>query len=601
MNDTTRRRYTFSLRMKMILATIVCLIIPGIATLSLSSYLTQSELKKQTLKNVEGSTELVYQHVHRLINEMIYMSNQIQFDSEINSILIENRSYWKLDIHENEKEIKLKKWANDRRLNHLLNFAFIAGSNYYITIVTPDGSSYTNYTLRNENPALSFQAEAWYAALADLGALETYWVGIQDAYVPQELDKSPYFITVARALRSSYKEPYGYLFISIPEAAISDVFGNYGNHQMFAVINEQGTVLSHTDRSMVGKAFPYTGLAKAEGEVVNSGKEKIWLTSRELSFGGWQLVSLSNYTNIVSFIDILYRNIHLIQFAIFVLFITAIIWIIRKLTSSIRRLSSVAVQVEHGDLHIRSQIDGEDEIGRLGKSFDHMLDRIHEMIRQIKDEQEQKKKAELDMWLAQLNPHFLFNILNSISVRVLMKGDAEHAELLNSLSTFLRMSINRNNEFIPFTEEIDTITHYMKLVNFNNKDDISLSVIVPSEHLHIKVPRFILQPLVENAVVHGLLQQEGTITVKTRSDHDELWISVEDSGMGMLPERLQVVQEWAIAGFRHNEHVVDMGIGLKNVRNRLNLLYGTAFSMEIESEFRQGTRVTLKIPIRGSD
>jgi two-component system sensor histidine kinase YesM len=108
------------------------------------------------------------------------------------------------------------------------------------------------------------------------------------------------------------------------------------------------------------------------------------------------------------------------------------------------------------------------------------------------------------MWLAQLNPHFLFNILNSISVRILMKGDAEHAELLNSLSSFLRMSINRNNEFISLAEELDTIKHYMKLVNFKNKDDISLAVDVPPELLTYQVPRFVLQPLVENAVVHGL-------------------------------------------------------------------------------------------------
>src|SRR5690606_6553201 len=140
-----------------------------------------------------------------------------------------------------------------------------------------------------------------------------------------------------------------------------------------------------------------------------------------------------------------------------------------RFTYSIRKLSRVAAQVEVGNLLVRSRIEGPDEIGMLGKSFDLMLDKINEMITQIKEEQEQKKKAELEMLLAQLNPHFLFNILNSISVRVLMKGDAEHAELLNSLSTFLRMSINRNNEFITLTEELDTINHYMKLVNFKNK------------------------------------------------------------------------------------------------------------------------------------
>ena len=596
-----RRPIPFTLRMKMILATIVCLLIPGIVTLSLSSYLTQKELKKQTLKNVEGSTELVYQHVHRLINEMIYMSNKIQFDSEINAILIENRSYTKLEDHEYSKEIIQNKWANDRRLNHLLNFVFIAGSQHYITIVSPDGTSYANYTLRNENPAALFQKEEWFGRLAELGALETYWVGLQEAYVPQEQDKSPYFITVARALRSSFKEPYGYLFISIPEAAISDVFKNYGSNQEFAVIDRHGTILSHSNRSMVGKAFPFQGLASSEEKLIQSGREELLVTTRELTFGGWNLVSLSNYTNIVGVIDRLYRNIHFIQVLIFFLFVTAIIWIIRKLTASIRRLSDVAAQVELGHLRIRSHIDGEDEIGRLGKSFDHMLDRIQDMIVQIRNEQEQKKKAELEMWLAQLNPHFLFNILNSISVRILMKGDAEHAELLNSLSSFLRMSINRNNEFISLAEELDTIKHYMKLVNFKNKDDISLAVDVPPELLTYQVPRFVLQPLVENAVVHGLQQQEGTIRVSARRDQDLLIIAVEDDGCGMTPERLQTVRAWIAADPWREDGASTMGIGLRNVRNRMNILYGTDFSMELESEPGQGTRVRLKIPVRGCD
>src|SRR5690606_4660412 len=112
------------------------------------------------------------------------------------------------------------------------------------------------------------------------------------------------------------------------------------------------------------------------------------------------------------------------------------------------KLSSVASQVNQGNLSVRSNIIGKDEIGKLGKSFDLMLDRVNHMIIQIKKEQEQKRKAELEMLQAQLNPHFLFNILNSIRMRILLKGDNENAELLSSLSSFLRMSINRNNEFI---------------------------------------------------------------------------------------------------------------------------------------------------------
>src|SRR5690606_26999493 len=112
---------------------------------------------------------------------------------------------------------------------------------------------------------------------------------------PQEKDKSPYFITIARSLKSSFKEPYGYLFISIPESAISDAFLNYSDEKAFMVVNQEGMVMSHSDQAMIGRTVHYANIPFADGKRVNIEQEDLILLSKELSFGGWKLVSVSNY------------------------------------------------------------------------------------------------------------------------------------------------------------------------------------------------------------------------------------------------------------------------------------------------------------------
>src|SRR5690606_5826160 len=150
--------------------------------------------------------------------------------------------------------------------------------------------------------------------------------------------------------------------------------------------------------------------------------------------------------------------------------------LISRLTKPMQRLGRVAAQVESGRLEVRSHIRGSDEIGQLGRSFDQMLDRVAAMIEQIRTEQTLKRKAELDMLQAQINPHFLFNVLNSIRMRIMMKGDADSAALISSLAALLRMTINRSNELIPLREEADTVVHYVRLMNFRHNEQIQLEV-----------------------------------------------------------------------------------------------------------------------------
>ena len=234
----------------------------------------------------------------------------------------------------------------------------------------------------------------------------------------------------------------------------------------------------------------------------------------------WQLVNMSPYKAAAQKIESFRKTDFLIQLFFLILFAVVLLYMVRTLTKPIARLVQTVVRIESGQLGERSNISGGDEVGRLGYVFDRMIDRIELMLDENRREQELKRKAELAMLQAQINPHFLFNVLNSIRLKIMMKGDSENAELISSLSSLLRMTINRNNEYISLHEEIEINEHYIRLLNSRHGDRVNLRISAASDTLLFEIPRFLLQPLIENAYIHGLKSKAGEITIASRICED---------------------------------------------------------------------------------
>jgi two-component system, sensor histidine kinase YesM len=246
-------------------------------------------------------------------------------------------------------------------------------------------------------------------------------------------------------------------------------------------------------------------------------------------------------------------------------------------------------------------VSGNSDVAKLAQSFDTMLDTIEKMIEQIKEQEEEKRMAELEMLQAQINPHFLFNVLNSIRLKIRLSGDKDSAQLIYSLSALLRMTINRNNAFIPLSEELTIVRHYLELMNFRHQDDIELKILITDEIEKIKVPRFFLQPIVENAFIHGYNQSKGTITIAAAlRNQDILTLQVTDDGVGMDEIALHSLRSDVFADKNQkkikNIHSFN-GIGVQNVFQRMKMVYGDDFRLEIESTAGVGTTFTFYIPI----
>ena len=561
-----------SLRAKVIITAVLCLLIPAVSALSLTSYLTKNVLKRQAIDNAEASTDVVYQYVLTLIQNMIYISNKIQFDPEINSILLQNKAFEKSKSEQRDPQF----WMGERKVSQFLDNLLMDDS-LYMTLLLENGMYYTNYAYKSMNPS-KYLDEAWFPKLNELTALETFWVGSHRMYMQDR----PLSLTIARAIKGPFDEPYAYLIISLPEEGIRKVLQTYDSNQQIMIVDRDGVILSHNDLNLIGTVLEYD-------------ESELYVNRKALSFGGWQVVSLVPYDHITRFISQLFRSIGFFQLILFSLFVILIVYMMDRFTKPVLKLARLASKIDSDNLEFRSQITGRDEVGILGSSFDSMLSRIQLMIRQIETEQNLKRQMELEMLQAQLQPHFLFNILNSIRINSMSQGHDETAGLLLSLSSFLRMTINRNNEWVRLKEELETMTHYVKLMNFRHKETIKFEIYCSSDSAVVEVPRLLLQPIIENGMIHGLENEGGTITVSCWVEEEHLIVAVKDSGKGMTREEVEKLQSGLIGG-KLKPHA---GIGLTNVFDRMRLSYGTDCRMDMDSAVGFGTTIRLRMPISG--
>jgi sensor histidine kinase YesM len=282
----------------------------------------------------------------------------------------------------------------------------------------------------------------------------------------------------------------------------------------------------------------------------------------------------------------------------------------RYLMKPLLHLRGLMKRAELGDLKAYWVWDSKQEMNELGYSYNQMLNRIEELIKQVKQEEALKKDAEIEALQYQLNPHFLYNTLNTIKWVAKIHKTPQISEVVTALVLLLQSSLGKRGDFITLQEEAQLVEAYMAIQFFRYGDDIK--VIYEMDHFSKKclVPRMILQPLVENAIIHGIkpLKGDGIITIKAWMDRDLLFCEVTDNGVGM-PAHLVNSEE---AGFdkkaarafpaQPNGMKERMsGIGLSHIREKIKLYYGPDYKMHIFSKEKQGTTIRISFPIHLSE
>lgn len=268
----------------------------------------------------------------------------------------------------------------------------------------------------------------------------------------------------------------------------------------------------------------------------------------------------------------------------------------KKITRPIEELCAYTMELASGSLKANAPKSKIKEVRMLSDQYDQMVIRIEGLIDHIKKEQEQKRKTELKLLQAQMNPHFLYNTLDTIVWLAEGKRHQEVVDMITALSSFLRIGLNNGRDFITIREEAEHVKSYLKIQHFRYEDIMDYEIDFEEQIKEYSIMKLTLQPIVENALYHGIknCRKKGFLKIYGWQENKVIYLRVEDNGIGMSPEELLKMQKLVCRGGEDLDS--REGFGIANVAERIRLNFGEAYGLKIESEYGVGTNVTVRIP-----
>jgi two-component system sensor histidine kinase YesM len=291
--------------------------------------------------------------------------------------------------------------------------------------------------------------------------------------------------------------------------------------------------------------------------------------------------------------DLKYKFMLIGVFAI-LLALTASLILSSRICKGIQILTKNMEDIKEGNLDARAQIMSQDEVGKLADTFNNMMAQIKALMQEVKTKEKLKREAEQSVLAAQIQPHFLYNTLNSIQYMAHMKEESEIENVTNALAELLRSVLGNKDEFITFWEERLYIENYMTIQRFKYRNNFSLIWDVDDELWSFPIPKLLLQPIVENALLHGIADMEhgGVINVKIYSQDDEIIFKITDNGKGMKKEVINKL----LSDTQKQDDLRFRRVGITNVFGRIGLIYGKQYGGTIYSYPDMFTCVELRIP-----
>lgn len=276
-----------------------------------------------------------------------------------------------------------------------------------------------------------------------------------------------------------------------------------------------------------------------------------------------------------------------------------IILISDSISKPLKHLCGLTKQVGKGDFSLQKSNSSGDEVMELEQSFYTMVGKIEELLENVKQEQMNLRQMELKLLQVQINPHFLYNTLDSISWMAEEGQSDEVVEMVSALSDFFRIGLSRGRDYITLKEEESHIRSYLQILHHRYGNILEYEINIPKEISEFRILKLTLQPLVENALYHGIKQRRGKGRIKVSAEYDDYFIffKVEDDGIGMKEEELQVLRQSVYKG---NLSSLDKGFGLANVHERIRLNYGENYGVVIDSIYQEGTCVAIYLPANAS-
>lgn len=328
-----------------------------------------------------------------------------------------------------------------------------------------------------------------------------------------------------------------------------------------------------------------------------NGKELI-VTFSTLKLTGWKIIGVSVKEELTRNLPQIQKISFLVLLSILLIVIFLTVYLSNLLTNPIKELERVMKRVSENDLSIQVRIDTRDELGKLGESFNRMTNRIQGLMGNIVADQLMIRKLEMKALLEMIKPHFVYNTMDSIIALLEQKRDKDAMNLLEKLGRFFRISLSHGKEVVSIQEEMEHIRIYLEIQQFRFANKFNFILEVDEQVYQFQTLKLLLQPLVENAIYHGIRKQKnksGIIIIKGYLKPEQICFEIIDNGNGINPLEVEyinkVLQEELIPADE------ELYFGIRNVNTRIKLNFGKQFGLKFESKLNVGTRAIVNIPI----
>ena len=374
-----------------------------------------------------------------------------------------------------------------------------------------------------------------------------------------------------------------------------------GNGGYIYLMDSKGEIIWHPKFELIASGRVKENNLVAAGyddgsreEVFNGTSQTV--VTKTVGYTGWKLVGVIKGTGIS--LNMLKTRLFIVFVILLIIFIVIIInsYISFRVTNPIRELEKSVKALEEGNLDADIYMGGSYEVQHLGKSVQDMKFRIKGLMQDIVNEHEEKRKSEFDSLQAQINPHFLYNTLDIIVWQIENEKQSEAVHTVTALARFFRLSLGKGKNIVTVKDEIDHVKNYLMIQHMRFKNKFDYEFDIAEDVLELPSLKLMLQPLVENAIYHGMefMDGDGLIMVKAWREEDELYLSVADNGLGMTEDKVEMI----LTGKSSSGNGRGSGIGVKNVNERIKLYFGEAYGLSIDSEPDEGTKVTIHLPVK---
>jgi len=573
----------FSLQFVIAITSILLAIIP-------MSYTALSLYTKYAKELVDTSQVFTSQILDQLrFNLDEFFSQSIETNQEIESLLIQNQ----MNI-DSEFQKRVSSFFSTR--NDILN----------VSIIDMEGEFLFSLPGTNINPEYELLDEDWYDLVADDNLL--YYISephVQNIYS----NSRNWVISVVQIIdiRESINNKKAVLIVDISIKKLDELCNslNIGGSGYVFLTNANEKIIYHPQQALI-----YSGLKKeinpgnfGESELVKNGnKDEVLITTKSLSFVDWKLVGVAHIESVAQKNNRIFKEIVDVLPSV-IIAIILISWFISGMISSpINELNSKMQLAQKGDFDATIQLkNSEKEVMELADSYNILLKRIKNLIEEKRIEHEAKRQSELNALQAQINPHFLYNTLDSIMWMAESGQNEEVVEMVTALARLFRISISKGQKIISVANELEHARNYLLIQKIRYKEKFTFTIKADEETKQLKTLKLILQPIIENAIYHGIeyMVDEGKIDIIVFTENDTLVFEIIDNGLGMEQETIQKLIHTKDSEVEPTQG--GSGVGVRNVDERIKLSYGDQYGLDITSALEIGTTVRITLPILESE